>query len=136
MPALCNFGDCTGVGLRLTTGIGFRLHWTLPKLSTPQQCEGWSDLLPLITWQLWLARDCETILCLGRSNSLLSPGRVVQAMGGGGDWHTGCCAQTRGKSPGWPTGKTACVEFANSQKRLLNQLNNFQSRLEPLIVLF
>jgi len=33
-------------------------------------------------------------------------------------------------------GKTACVEFAiNSQKVLLNQLNNFQSRLEPLIVL-
>ncbi|NEP22935.1 NF041680 family putative transposase [Moorena sp. SIO3I6] len=34
-----------------------RLHWTLPSLSTPQQCERWSDLMPLMTWQLWLARD-------------------------------------------------------------------------------
>nr|WP_246605513.1 hypothetical protein [Sphaerospermopsis torques-reginae] len=34
-----------------------RLHWTLPKLSTPQQCDRWSDLMPLITWELWLARD-------------------------------------------------------------------------------
>jgi len=34
-----------------------RLHWTVLKLSTSQQCESWSDLLPLMTWQLWLARD-------------------------------------------------------------------------------
>ncbi|MEO1376662.1 MAG: hypothetical protein AAFW70_20675 [Cyanobacteria bacterium J06635_10] len=33
-----------------------RLHWTLPKLSTPQQCDKWSDLMPLMTWELWLAR--------------------------------------------------------------------------------
>lgn len=35
-----------------------RLHWTVPKLSTPKQCERWSDLMPLITWELWLARAC------------------------------------------------------------------------------
>ncbi len=34
-----------------------RLHGTLPALSTPQQCERWSDLMPLMTWQLWLAKD-------------------------------------------------------------------------------
>lgn len=34
-----------------------RLHWTLPKLATPKQCERWSDLMPLMTWELWLARD-------------------------------------------------------------------------------
>ena len=34
-----------------------RLHWTLPKLSTPSQGQSWSDLMPLLTWQLWLARD-------------------------------------------------------------------------------
>ncbi|WP_233787741.1 hypothetical protein [Dulcicalothrix desertica] len=34
-----------------------RLHWTLPKLSTTKQCERWSDLMPMITWELWLARD-------------------------------------------------------------------------------
>ena len=34
-----------------------RLHWTMPALSTPHQCERWGDLMPLMTWQLWLARD-------------------------------------------------------------------------------
>jgi DDE superfamily endonuclease len=34
-----------------------RLHWTVPQLSTPKQMETWSDLMPLMTWQLWLARD-------------------------------------------------------------------------------
>lgn len=34
-----------------------RLHWTLPKLSTKQQCERWSDLMPLLSWELWLARE-------------------------------------------------------------------------------
>jgi hypothetical protein len=29
----------------------------MPKLSTPEQCERWSDLMPLLTWQLWLAKD-------------------------------------------------------------------------------
>ncbi len=33
------------------------LHWTVPKLSTPKQCERWTYLLPLMTWELWLARD-------------------------------------------------------------------------------
>ncbi|WP_292762692.1 hypothetical protein [Nostoc sp. NOS(2021)] len=35
------------------------LHWTVAKLSTPEQCEHWSDLMPmpLMTWELWLARD-------------------------------------------------------------------------------
>lgn len=46
----------------VTLGQGYRfakqrLHWTVPKLSTPQQRESWSDLLPLMTWQLWLARE-------------------------------------------------------------------------------
>ncbi len=30
---------------------------TVPKLSTPEQCERWSDLMPLLTWQLLLAKD-------------------------------------------------------------------------------
>ena len=37
-----------------------RLHWTVPKLSTPKQSERWSDLMPLMTWELWLARDIVT----------------------------------------------------------------------------
>ena len=39
-----------------------RLHWTLPHFSTPEQSERWSDLMPLLSWQLWLAsygiKDC------------------------------------------------------------------------------
>lgn len=34
-----------------------RLHWTRPQLSTPEQSQQWSDLMPLLTWQLWLARS-------------------------------------------------------------------------------
>ncbi|MEG4252509.1 NF041680 family putative transposase [Microcoleus sp. Pol10D4] len=34
-----------------------RLHWTLPNLRTPEQSERWSDLMPLMSWQLWLAKD-------------------------------------------------------------------------------
>ena len=34
-----------------------RLHWTLPHFSTPEQSERWSDLMPLLSWQLWLARQ-------------------------------------------------------------------------------
>jgi len=33
------------------------LHWTVPKLSTPEQGERWSDLMPVLTWQLWLPKD-------------------------------------------------------------------------------
>jgi hypothetical protein len=31
-----------------------RLHWTLPQLSTPQQSERWSDLMPILTWEFAL----------------------------------------------------------------------------------
>jgi len=34
-----------------------RLHWTQPQLSSTQAAERWSDLMPLLTWQLWLARE-------------------------------------------------------------------------------
>ncbi len=33
-----------------------RLHWTLPKLNSPEKGQRWSDLMPILTWQLWLAR--------------------------------------------------------------------------------
>ena len=60
-----------------------RLHWTVPKLSTPKQCERWSDLMPLMTWELWLARDIVTDNPLPWQKSLeqMTPGRVAQAMG-------------------------------------------------------
>ena len=88
-----------------------RLHWTLPKLSTPKQCERWSDLMPMMTWELWLARDIVSDNPLPwqkKSTVQLTPGRVAQA------WFgilaaIGTPAQPpkpRGKSPGWPTGQS------------------------------
>jgi len=61
-----------------------RLHWTVPKLGTPKQCERWSDLMPLMTWELWLARDivADNPLPWQKSLDKLTPGRVAQAMGG------------------------------------------------------
>jgi hypothetical protein len=82
-----------------------RLHWTLPKFSTPEQSDRWSDLMPLITWQLWLARDMvkDNPLPWQKKAPNLTPGRVAQSMGAifaliG----TGAKSpKPRGKSPGW-----------------------------------
>jgi hypothetical protein len=84
-----------------------RLHWTLPKLSTPKQCDRWSDLMPMMTWELWLARDivADNPLPWQKSQGNLTPGRVAQAMGGVFA-AIGTPAQPpklRGKSPGWKT---------------------------------
>lgn len=86
-----------------------RLHWTKPKLSTPKQCERWSDLMPMITWELWLARFIvnDRPLPWQKPLSQLTPGRVAQAMPGV-LVAIGTPAQApklRGKSPGWPSGQ-------------------------------
>jgi hypothetical protein len=86
-----------------------RLHWTLPKLSTPKQCERWSDLMPMITWELWLARDivADNPLPWQKSMDKLTPGRVAQAMGIilEGIGTPARSPKPRGKSPGWEPGK-------------------------------
>ena len=33
------------------------LHWTLPNFSKTELAERWSELMPLLSWQLWLARE-------------------------------------------------------------------------------
>lgn len=86
-----------------------RLHWTLPNLRTPEQCERWSDLMPLMSWQLWLARDLvlENRLPWQSATINLTPGRVAQSMLSI-LVDIGTPAQLpkhRGKSPGWETGK-------------------------------
>lgn len=86
-----------------------RLHWTLPNLSTPEQCERWSDLMPLMTWQLWLASDLVEDCRLPWQSKLknLTPGRVAQSMFSLlveiGSPTT--APKTRGKSPGWKKGQ-------------------------------
>lgn len=86
-----------------------RLHWTAPKFATPQQCERWSDLMPMISWELWLARDivCDNPLPWQKSIDNLTPGRVAQSMGGilAAIDTPANPPKPRGKSPGWKTGK-------------------------------
>lgn len=86
-----------------------RLHWVLPKVATPEQSQCWSDLMPLLTWQLWLARSLvpDKPLPWQKSQKILTPGRVCQGMplllpllG----TPTRAC-KTRGVAPGWPTGR-------------------------------
>ena len=85
-----------------------RLHWTLPNFSSTKQSERWSNLMPLITWQLWLAQDLvqEHHLPWQSSQKNLTPGRVAQSMlsllveiG-----TPASSPKPRGKSPGWKTG--------------------------------
>jgi hypothetical protein len=86
-----------------------RLHWTLPQLTQVSATERWSDLMPLMTWQLWLARDelQDHPLPWQSPQETLSPGRVAQgfavilaAIG-----TPAKAPKPRGKSPGWPKGK-------------------------------
>ena len=102
-----------------------RLHWTVPKFSTPEQGERWSDLMPVLTWQLWLARE------IVKDNPLpwqktqeaghLTPGRVAQSF-------IGLLAvigtpaknpKPRGKSQGWPKDKkrTKKIRYPIVKKR-------------------
>ena len=75
-----------------------RLHWTVPKLSTPKQCERWSDLMPLATWQLWLARDLVADYHLPWQKPLpkltLLPGSSINQYTFGYYWYANCCAET------------------------------------------
>lgn len=58
-----------------------RLYWTQPQFSSLPATERWSDLMPLLSWQLWLARqDCSDHPLPWQSpQDSLSPGRVAQA---------------------------------------------------------
>jgi hypothetical protein len=86
-----------------------RLYWTLPMLSSPEQGERWSDLMPFITWELWLARPIgvDKPLPWQKKQADLTPGRVCQGMD---DIFAriGTPAQApkpRGNAPGWTKGR-------------------------------
>jgi hypothetical protein len=86
-----------------------RLHWILPRLATPEQCDRWSDLMTLITWELWLARETvqDSPLPWQKPQTQLTPGRVCQGLQNilvAVGTPTRVC-KSRGKSPGWPKGK-------------------------------
>jgi len=112
MPALSSFWQLYCRRFAIDHWYRFakqRLHWTLPQLSTPEQSERWSDLLPLMTWQLWLAHDIVTDnpLPWHKQQPKLTPGRVAQAIGGvlAAIGTPATEPKPRGKSPGWPEGQ-------------------------------
>lgn len=86
-----------------------RLHWTLPAVSTPQQSERWSDLMPALTWQLWLAKNLvkDKHLPWQKPQTLLTPGRVAQSMLGliAEIGTPAISPKLRGKSCGWQKGR-------------------------------
>jgi hypothetical protein len=87
-----------------------RLYWTLPMVRTPEQGERWSDLMPLITWELWLARPLgvDKPLPWQKTQTDMTPGRAAQGM------HLifskiGTPTQMpkpRGNAPGWLKGRS------------------------------
>ena len=85
------------------------LHWKRPRLSTPEQSELWSALIPLACWQLWLARPVasDQPRPWQKAQPVLTPGRVHRAMGGvlAGIGTPAPAPKARGKSPGWPSGR-------------------------------
>ncbi len=87
-----------------------RLHWTLPHFGTTEMGERWSNLMPLLSWQLWLAREIvkDNPLPWQKQQTDLTPGRVAQgfpallaAIG-----TPAVDPKPRGKSPGWPLGQS------------------------------
>ncbi len=88
-----------------------RLHWTKAKLGTTEKGQRWSDLMTIVTWQLWLAREIIEDNPLPwqkpQSKEKLTPGRVAQSFPGvlaaiGTPAHR---PKPRGKSPGWQKGQ-------------------------------
>lgn len=88
-----------------------RLHWRLPRLSTAAQHERWSDLMPVLRMQRYLARSAriDHLLPWQKPQSVLerTPGRVCQDMAGliavvGTPTRA---LKVRGKSPGWQPGR-------------------------------
>ncbi len=76
-------------------------------VASPEQCERWSDLMPLITWELWLTREVvkDSPLPWQKQQTRLSPGQVFQGMQNilvAIGMPARVC-KSRGKSPGRPT---------------------------------
>jgi hypothetical protein len=87
------------------------LYWTLPQVSTPARAQCWSDLMPLLTWQLWLARHLVQEVRLPwqkpQAAGHLTPGRVRQSMAAllAAIGTPAPAPKPRGKAPGWPSGR-------------------------------
>jgi len=86
-----------------------RLMWTKPQFHDPERGDLWSTLVSLAFWMLYLARPvvADRPMAWQKKQQELTPERVQQG------WAEIFCTigtpvrppKTRGKSPGWPTGK-------------------------------
>lgn len=86
-----------------------QLHWTLPMFQLAQRCDRWSQLIDLVYWQLYLAKDivADHPRPWQSSLDLLTPGRVLQSFS---QLFTQINSpaplpKRRGKSPGWVKGR-------------------------------
>ncbi|OUC13123.1 MAG: hypothetical protein B0A82_18885 [Alkalinema sp. CACIAM 70d] len=100
-----------------------RLHWTLPRLSTPEASQCWSDLMPLLSWQLWLAQAevRDSPLPWQKPVQTLSPGRVANAFAQvlAVIGTPAPLPKPRGKSPGWTPGmpRSPRIRYPTVRKR-------------------
>ena len=81
-----------------------RLYWTHPQFSSLRACDAWSNLMPILTCQLWLARqECiDYPLPWQSPQDSLSPGRVAQGFASilAAIGTPATSPKLRGKSPG------------------------------------
>ncbi|NER00933.1 MAG: transposase [Cyanothece sp. SIO2G6] len=111
-----------------------RLHWTQPQTPDVKVTERWSDLMPLLTWQLWLAKaEAEdTPLPWQAPQDDPTPGRVAQGFGSiiARIGTPAPAPKPRGKSPGWPTGtpRTERRRYPTVKKRAKKKKPSVSSR--------
>jgi hypothetical protein len=94
------------------SSIRFRkqyLYWILPRFQKPERCDRWTMLVNVAQWELLLAQDVvkDNPLPWQPAQEQLTPERTLQSLGATFR-EIGTPAappQTRGKSPGWPTGR-------------------------------
>jgi hypothetical protein len=114
-----------------------RLHWTLPRFGTVQQSEKWSDLMPLMTWQLWLARELveEHHLPWQKPQTKLTPERVAQSMVSllreiGSPT---VVPKTCGKSPGWKKGQKRMLRLLGFPQKASSTKERNKRKTYPVV---
>lgn len=87
-----------------------RLCWTLPHFQHADACDRWTNLVDLAYWQVWLARSLvsDQPLPWQKPQAEMTPGRITQGLGAlfAQFEHITSAPKTRGKSPGWPSGRS------------------------------
>lgn len=115
-----------------------RLYWTHPQFSSLAATEQWSSLLPLLSWQLWLARkECsDHPLPWQAPQDSLTPGRVAQAFAGilAAIGTPAPDPKPRGKSPGRAKGHkpTPRPRYPTVKKRAAKGKKSEQSPNSPV----